>query len=315
MPGMDAASGPVLRSVALILAGVALLGFTDNLVRLFAAEAGLWQFHLLRSAMALPLLVLAACAFGLPLRPRRWGPLAARSLAQAAAMLLYFGSLPFVPIAQAAAALFTAPLFVLIFAAGLFGHRIGPWQLAAVALGFAGILVLLRPEPANIDALTFVPVAAGALYGLSNLLTREWCADEPVAALLAGFFLALGLAGAAGAVLLAALPAQILPGAEFLTRPWTPALSLPALGVLLVQAAGSLVAVGCIARGYQTGETSQLTVFEYFFLVSASFWAWVIWGEALHGPDYLGIAMIFASGAMVAGARGDASPPARADAG
>ena len=56
---------------------------------------------------------------------------------------------------------------------------------------------MLRPDPANLSLVTLMPVAAGALYGLSNLLTREWCADEPVGALLAGFFGAMGLAGAA----------------------------------------------------------------------------------------------------------------------
>ncbi len=58
---------------ALILGGMAVLGITDNFVRLISDAAGLWQFHLLRSAMALPMLALAAAALGLALRPRRLG--------------------------------------------------------------------------------------------------------------------------------------------------------------------------------------------------------------------------------------------------
>ncbi len=57
-----------------------------------------------------------------------------------------------------------------------------------------------------------------------------------------------------------------------------------------------------IARGYQSGETGSLAVFEYSFLLTASFWAWVLWGEALAPVDFLGIAMIVASGAIIAGA-------------
>ncbi len=113
-------------------------------------------------------------------------------------MLIYFGALAFMPIAQVAAGLFTAPIFVLLFSAVLFGQRIGPRRLTAVGLGFLGILVMLRPDPTDLQFATFVPVAAGAFYGLSNLLTREWCADEPVGALLLAFFLALGVAGLAG---------------------------------------------------------------------------------------------------------------------
>ena len=63
-----------------------------------------------------------------------------------------------------------------------------------------------------------------------------------------------------------------------------------------MQAAGSLVAVGMISKGYQSGETSLLAVFEYFFLVSVSFWAWLLWGERLDAPSAVGIALIVASG-------------------
>ena len=137
-------------------------------------------------------------------------------------MLLYFAALGFLPIAQVGAGLFTAPLFVLLFAALLFGERIGPRRLAAVAAGFAGVMLMLRPDPANMGPETLMPLAAGALYGLGNLLTREWCAEEPVGALLASFFAALGLIGAAGCLALALHPAAGAP--SFLTAPLGPSL-------------------------------------------------------------------------------------------
>lgn len=294
-------STPTARGAASILFGMVLLGFTDNFVRVIAAESGLWQFHALRSALAVPLMVVAALILGMPLRPRRWKAVAVRSGVQGASMLIYFGALAFMPIAQVAAGLFTAPIFVLLFAAVFFGQRIGPRRLAAVGIGFLGILVMLRPDPASLELATFVPVAAGAFYGLSNLLTREWCAEEPVAALLLSFFLILGLAGVAGSLVVAGLPAaEGAPSAvDFLVRPWGP-LSGPALLVIVLQAAGSLLAVGCIAWGYQSGETSYLTVFEYFFLATASFWAWAIWGETLDALGYLGIALIVGSGLLIA---------------
>jgi drug/metabolite transporter (DMT)-like permease len=303
--------GGVRVGAALIVAGMAVIGFTDNFVRVIAEDAGLWQFHLVRSAMALPLLASAAALLGLSLRARRWGPVAARSAVQAASMLLYFGSLPMMPIAQVGAALFTAPIWVLLFAAALFRRPIGPRRLLAVGLGFAGVLVMLRPDPANLSLVTLMPVAAGALYGLSNLLTREWCAEEPVGVLLLGFFGAMGLAGAAALSLIALAPPP--PGwveaAPFLTAGWAG----PTGRFLLwsfVQAAGSLVAVGMIAKGYQSGETSFLAVFEYFFLVSVSFWAWLLWGERLDAPSAAGIALIVAAGLVIAGSRAPAQAAA-----
>jgi len=287
----------------MILVGTVLIGFTDNFVRVIAEDAGLWQFHLFRSAMALPLLGLAALALGMTLRPLRVRAVAGRSAVQALSMLLYFGSLPMLPIAQVGAALFTAPIWVQLFSAWLLGRPIGPRRAAAVALGFAGVLVMLRPDPHNLSLLTLMPVAAGALYGLSNLLTREWCADEPVGALLVGFFGAMGLAGAAGCAVLAlaSSPTGWQAAAPFLTAGWT-APTGSFLCWTLVQAAGSLAAVGLIAKGYQSGETSFLAVFEYFFLVSVTFWAWLIWGERLDGPTAAGIALIVAAGLVIVGA-------------
>jgi drug/metabolite transporter (DMT)-like permease len=285
---------------AMIVGGMAVIGFTDNFVRVIAEDAGLWQFHLFRSAMALPLLVAAGLAFGLALWPRRWGAVAGRSAVQAISMLLYFGSLPMMPIAQVGAALFTAPIWVLLFAAAFWKRPIGPRRMLAVALGFAGVLVMLRPDPANLSLVTLMPLAAGALYGLSNLLTREWCSEEPVGALLFGFFGAMGLAGVLALVLLAAVPpAAWLEAAPFLTAGWA-APTGRFLFWSFVQAAGSLVAVGMIAKGYQSGETSVLAVLEYFFLASVSFWAWAIWGEALDAPSVLGIALIVAAGLVIA---------------
>jgi drug/metabolite transporter (DMT)-like permease len=296
---------------ALIVAGMAVIGFTDNFVRVIAEDAGLWQFHLVRSAMALPLLAGAAALIGLSLRARRWGRVAGRSGVQAASMLLYFGSLPMMPIAQVGAALFTAPIWVLLFAAGLFGRPIGPRRMLAVALGFLGVLVMLRPDPGNLSLVTLMPVAAGALYGLSNLLTREWCAEEPVGVLLLGFFGAMGLAGAAALTLIALAPPPEgwVEAAPFLTLGW----AAPTGRFLLwsfVQAAGSLVAVGMIAKGYQSGETSFLAVFEYFFLVSVTFWAWLLWGERLDPASAAGIALIVAAGLVIAGSRAPAQAAA-----
>ena len=250
---------PVARGAVLIVAGMTAIGFVDNFGWLIATEISVWQFHLLRAAIALPILALLAAAFGLRLRPNRPGRVALRAAVQGAAMLLYFAALGFLPIAQVGAGLFTAPLFVLLFAALRFGERIGPRRLAAVAAGFAGVVLMLRPDPANIGPETLMPLAAGALYGLGNLLTREWCAEDPVGALLASFFAALGLIGAAGCLALALHPAAGAP--SFLTAP----LALPSalvLGWIVAQAVGSLASVGLITRGYQYAATSTLAVFE-----------------------------------------------------
>ncbi|WYK05521.1 DMT family transporter [Cereibacter sphaeroides f. sp. denitrificans] len=169
-----------------ILLYAVVIGFTDNYVRVIADEAGLWQFHLTRSVMALAILAAVAPALGLRLRPVDWRRVAARSAIHGTAMLIYFGALAFLPVAQVAAGLFTAPIFVLVISRFVYGERIGPVRVLAVLTGFAGVLLVLGPEAmAGASFAAGLPVLAGLLYGMGNIATRAWCPQESAATLLA----------------------------------------------------------------------------------------------------------------------------------
>lgn len=227
-----------------ILGYVLIIGFIDNYVLVIANEIGLWQFHLMRSGMVAALLVVAAPLLGLRVVPRDGRAVLARSAVHGAAMLCYFGSLGFLPVPQVAAGLFTAPIFVLLIARFVYGERIGPVRIAAVGIGFAGILLLLGPEALRLGPAALVPVLAGALYALGNVATRAWCPDEGAVTLTAGFFAALGVFGALGLAVVAVLGLEPPEGPlRFLLRgPAIP--SAEVLFWIFVQAAGSLVGVG-----------------------------------------------------------------------
>lgn len=163
-----AASGAVLGYAVII-------AFTDNFVRVIAQDAGLWQFHFTRTAMAFAILALVAVPMGLRLRPKRPGAVLARSAIHGLAMLIYFGALAFLPVAQVAAGLFTAPIFVLLIQRLAYGRPIGGLQVVAVAVGFVGVVMVLGPEAlAGATYAALLPVIAGALYAMGNLATREW---------------------------------------------------------------------------------------------------------------------------------------------
>jgi hypothetical protein len=85
-------SQPVTAALA-ALGGMFVLGFTDNLVRIVAAEAGLWQFHAFRSAMVLAALLAYAAIGGGGVRARRPAAVAGRSLAMGLSMAAYFATL------------------------------------------------------------------------------------------------------------------------------------------------------------------------------------------------------------------------------
>ncbi len=298
---MTATKDRTLAATGLIATYAFIIGFTDNYVRVIAEEAGLWQFHLTRSLMVAVLLGLGAAIWGFRLRPRNWRAVIARSSIHGAAMVIYFGALAFLDVALVAAGLFTAPIWVLLISRFVYGHAIGPVRIFAVALGFAGVILVLGPSAmggASLAAL--LPIIAGAMYAMGNIATREWCPEESAQTLLAGFFGALAVIGALGLIVLALVPLEVPAGADgFLQRGavW------PSGGFwfwTFVQAAGSLVGVGFMIRAYQITDASRASVLEYIILPASAFWTWVIWGTGLDWLAVVGMALIVAAGSMIA---------------
>lgn len=295
-----AAPNRTLAALGAILVYAVIIGFTDNWVQVIAADAGLWQFHATRTAMALVLMGVAAVLLALRMRPVNGRAVLGRSLIHGTAMLVYFGSLAFLPVAIVAAGLFTAPLFVLLISRLIYGRAIRAAEAAAVALGFAGVLLVLGPGQESFGLASVLPVAAGALYAMGNIATREWCEGESATTLLAGFFGMLGVFGLIGMGVLAALQPVVPAGAEgFILRGavWPTA---EFWGWTFVQAAGSVIGVGMMVRAYQMADARAVSVFEYAILPASAVWAWVIWGEVLSARAVAGMAMIAAAGVLVA---------------
>ncbi|MEM9127611.1 MAG: EamA family transporter [Pseudomonadota bacterium] len=161
-----------LAAGACVLTGMAIIGLADSFVVGIAEIVGLWQFHMLRSAFIVPVLIVIALALGHPILPRQPFGVAVRSLALALSMLLYFGSLAVFSVAEAAAGLFTSPIFVLLMTALFLRHQVGPVRIAAVTVGFAGTVLVLGPADDGIGWLSVFPVAAGAAYAVNALATR-----------------------------------------------------------------------------------------------------------------------------------------------
>lgn len=290
-----------LAAAGAVLIYACVIAFTDNYVRVIAADAGLWQFHATRTAMAFALLAILAVPLGLRLRPRRFGAVLARSAIHGAAMLIYFGALAFLPVAQVAAGLFTAPIFVLLIQRFAYGQPIRGLQVLAVAVGFAGVVMVLGPEAtAGASLAALLPVIAGALYALGNIATREWCRDETAETLVAGFFGMLGVLGLVGMLVLTIAPITAPNGAEgFLQRgPVWPTGTF--LWWTFVQAAGSLLGVGMIIKAYQIAEASRVSVFEYVILPASAGWGFLLWGETLTLLAVTGMMLIALAGVMIA---------------
>lgn len=290
-----------LTAAAMVMVYAMVIGFTDNFVRVIAAEGGLWQFHATRSVMAWGILLVLMRPFRLRLRPVNLRAVVARSAIHGVAMLIYFGALAFLPVAQVAAGLFTAPIFVLLISRFAYGHPIGPVRIAAVAVGFVGVVLVLGPEAMGAASIAAVlPVLAGALYALGNIATREWCPEESAETLLGGFFAALGILGVIGMLLFSLVPQDAVEGAAGFVERGPVWASSRFYFWTFVQAAGSLLGVGMMIKAYQLADASRVSVFEYVILPASALWGWLLWGEHLTPVAAFGMVLIAGAGTMIA---------------
>ena len=302
-------TGRTAEAAALTFGAMALFGLIDNFMGRLAETAGLWQFQATRTAIALLVLVPLALALGWRLRPRRPRAVMLRSLVSSVGMVIYFGCLGLMPIAQVAAGFFTAPLFVVLYAS-LWGERVGARRLLAVALGFLGVVLALGLRPGEVTALALLPVLAGALYGLGSLLTQRLCAREPTGAVLLAFFGFMGAWGVLGLLALGAWGPEAPPGGDgFILRGWvSPDATFWA--VTGAQALVSLLGLGMVIRAYQIAEATRVAVFENALLVSATLWAVVLWGEVPGAVEWAGLALVTLAGALAVGERRAREAPA-----
>jgi drug/metabolite transporter (DMT)-like permease len=285
------------------------LGITDNLLPFISETGSLWQFHMLRGALAVLLLagIVMMAGRGV-IRPVSWRAVLGRSFFPASAMLIYFGCLSVLPIGVVVAGLFTAPMFVLLISVVFLHERVGPVRIAAVMMGFIGALLVIQPDPGALDPVAFLPVVAGMLYAVGAVVTRLWCAGESTMSLSAGFFGMLALFGAIG--LLIVPTGGPLGFSGFVMRGWVP-LTANMMFWIAVQALGSIIGIGLITRGYLLAEAGFVAVFEYSLLVFASFWAWVLWDQSVGLPALAGMALIAGAGAVIT-LRSEAAMPVRA---
>ena len=291
---------PEKLSAFLLVGGFSILGLSDNLILLIQQEAGLWQFHFFRSLLAVPILLVVSFYFKQPVIPRRLGFVMLRTFLVTVALLLYFGSLPMMPIAIVASGLFTSPIFVVIFATILFKKKIGYKRVIAVSMGAIGVWLILDPDTSQFSFYTLIPVLAGAIYALNNITIHELCAKEPPLCLVTFFYLALGVCGLIGATVGSTFsPSDNLKAiSPFVFSGWSSP-SIFFLTFVALHAFASMIAVWMVTRAYQISETSKITVFDYSFVLFAGLGGWAFWGQELSASNLVGIAVIIVAWSII----------------
>lgn len=284
-----------------IVFGTSLVAFSDNFVAGLAREIGLWQFHILRAVIVVPVAALFAVLTAQlrSLWPAAPGPVAMRSLFGATGLMIYFAALPAVGIAQAAAGFFTSPIWIALLSALIFRERVGPRRALGAIIGFGGVCLVLGVGAEPIRPMAAVAVAGGGAWALCVIWTRRYCPAETALCLAVWQVAALFMTGLAGLALMPWLTPLLdaVPGTGFATMPWRPA-GWATLGTVFLIGLAGMTAIGCMAHGYLSGASSIMGLFDFSFLFWAPFFAWAIWGDLVSPRIATGMGLIVIAGAL-----------------
>lgn len=283
----------VLNGPALVaIAAIGLLSIMDGVIKYVAVAHGPGQIAMLRYAIGALAAgaVFFACRTPLPglsmLRPHLW-----RSVLVSITALTFFYSLSVLQLAVALALSFSSPLFIALFAALFLGERPGKSILLAIALGFAGVLVVLWNELdmsaggslANGPGVLAALVAA-VTYALAMVTLKSRAARDPIPTIV---LLQNGFA----CVLVSPLGAW----------QWVPVSGDAVWLFVLIGVLGTMGHLG-MAWAYGRADASQLGVFEYTSFLWALVIGLVVFSE-IPSPSTLAGAALIAGGALIASRR------------
>lgn len=300
---MGKAASRLPLAISAILLSVFALSAGDAIIKLSSSSFPIWQIYVLRSVLVIPVLFLLLFrrgGTGISLNPANTRWIFIRSCLLVAMWISYYAALSKIDLSLAAAAYYTSPLLIVLLSSKFTGDRVG-WRVRiAVALGFAGVLVMLRPGSVPFDSYMLLPFIAALLYALAMIITREKCATQnPI--LLALFlniaFIVTGvIATAIGFIL--EIPESLKIANPFVFGSWT-VLGIQEWRVISALALAMLVGSIFAAVAYQIGPASVVATFDYSYLVFAGLWGIVLFAET---PDVLSIVgmMMIAVGGVLA---------------
>lgn len=271
--------------------GVALLVVNDAIAKGLVERFGPFQILFVRSIIALPFIAALAVKQGgglAKLRSARPSVHFLRAGLAVAATYLFMRSLGSLPLAEATALIFTAPIFVAALSMPLLGQRVTRARLAAVGIGFVGALIAFQPGNEAMQTASLLALAAALLNALV-MMTSRWI-DENDGFWTMTFYMTL-LSGVLCAFTV--------------VSDW-PTIGASDVVLFGMMAAAGTLGIAMISQAFRLGEAAAVAPFDYTALIWASVIGWVVWGTVPAWPVFVGAAvtMIGGIGLIMLDARG-----------
>lgn len=293
-----------LVGIIFIVFGMSCITVNDLLVKLLSDDYALHQIVFIRSLFAISFSLMMVHFEGgwRILKTRRPGRHALRGLMIVICNIMFFMAIAAMPIGEATAIFFVAPLMISLLSIPMLGEKVGPRRLIAVLVGFAGVLVMMRPGTGSAGILTaLLPVGAALMYALFQLMTRQLGGGAKASAMAVYVqctFLVVSVL--IGLVIGDGRYADSFENASlvFIFRPWvTPAV----YDLWLFGALGMLNAIiaYALSQAYRSAAAATVAPFEYVALPLATLWGFLIWHDVPDTRAWMGMALILGAGLYV----------------
>jgi drug/metabolite transporter (DMT)-like permease len=267
-----------LAGIGLMLAGVWAFSFGDALGKYIVATYPVGQ-----------LLFLRACASLLLLAPMIWhsrrafvelerpGLHVLRVVLSTAEVAAFFVAVGYLPLADVITYYLACPIFVTALSAIVLREQVGWRRWTAVAVGFCGVLIAMRPSTQTISWPALIALSGSTSFAILMLITRQ-------------------VRGAPDIVLASSqFVGTLVFGAVLLPFGWsTP--TLPDFGLFALAGCISIGALLCVNRSLKLAPASVVVPYQYSMIVWAVIFGYVVFGDMPSPATLLGAAIIIAAG-------------------
>ncbi|MBZ9558417.1 MULTISPECIES: DMT family transporter [Modicisalibacter] len=273
-----------LLGILIMCAGVLCLALGDAVSKWLGASYDPIQIIFFRTLISLPLIALLARLNGgwAALKTRRPGVHLLRGLIFAGTMFCFVTGLTLLPLAETTAIAFAAPLFVTLLSGPLLKERVEAVPFAASLVGFAGVLIVVRPGASGFQWGALIVVGAAVCYALMMITARRYGGKERLWAMV--FYATL---------VPLVVSALLLPGV------WRTPQGIHWLGFVCSGVLG-VGAVSCITLAFRYAPAALAAPFDYTAMVWAVLLGWWLWGEVPDVWVFVGAGVIIASGVAIA---------------
>ncbi|TCT11041.1 EamA domain-containing membrane protein RarD [Paralcaligenes ureilyticus] len=266
--------------ICYMLFGILTLSLSDAAVKSLDGRYPAMQVLFLRAAIALPFVTALALSLEgrRALYTRQLGLHMTRGLLNVIGATAFYLGLVHLHLAETTAIAYAAPIFVVLLSRLALKEKLDAYRSMAIALGFAGVVIIVRPGGDAFQTASFYPLITAMTYATMMVSARRIDPTQSFPNLM--FY-------------------SVMPQVVFSVIPqpwiWQPVAG-PDWLIMIAIGIFSSIGISLISQAFRFAPASIVAPFDYTGLLWATFFGWLIWGELPDAVSYVGMVLIIGAG-------------------